>query len=468
MLHKILIIDDESEIRAGVRGILEDEGYGVLDAEGADAALPILAGESPPDLVILDVWLKTGDHDGLDLLAKIRKKYPRLPVLMMSGHGTIEMAVTAMKHGAYDFIEKPFQVDRMILTIERALDAAHLREQNKNLREQIDGPADLIGASHAIALVRAAVDRVAPTGARVFLSGPSGVGKEVVARLIHRLSPRAGRPFVAIACGGGDGARIEQDLFGNAHHPGFIHQADGGTLFLDEVQDVPADIQAKLLRVLQDHKYQHAVTGAWIEADVRVISSASKDVVPLVAGGTFRQDLFYRLNVVTIDIPPIVDRRDDVPLFLDHYMRVYADVVRKPVRAITPAAMAALQLYNWPGNVRQLKNVAEWLVVMGAGDADTPIDLEGLPPEITQTAGAAAPHGVLHLPPDLLALPLRDAREVFERTYLQAQIARFGGSVTRAANFVGMERSALHRKIKLLAEGTDGADAVNDDNRDVA
>lgn len=467
MPHKILIIDDESDIRAGVRGILEDEGFLVTDAAGADDALPILASDTPPDLVVLDVWLKTGDRDGLDLLAKIRKKYPRLPVLMMSGHGTIEMAVTAMKQGAYDFIEKPFQVDRMVMTIGRALEAANLREENQHLREHMDGPTDLMGASQSIALVRLAIDKVAPTNSRVFLSGPSGVGKEVAARMIHRLSPRAGKPFVAIACGGGDDGRIEQDIFGNAHHPGLLHQADGGTLFLDEVSELPMNAQIKFLRVLQDHKYQHPVTGAWIDADVRIVSAASKDMTAAVSANIFRQDLYYRLNVVPIEMPALRDRREDVPVFLNHFMRVCADATRKPVRPLTQGAIAALQVYDWPGNIRQLKNVAEWLVVMGAGTADTPIDIEDLPPEITQVASSPAGQGELTLPPDLLAVPLREAREVFERTYLQAQIERFGGSVTRAAHFVGMERSALHRKLKTLTEG-DQAEDTHSDTRDVA
>jgi two-component system nitrogen regulation response regulator NtrX len=446
MPHDILIVDDEADIRAALRGILEDEGYTVREASSVETALQAVQ-TRVPDLAILDVWLKTGERDGLELLIKMRKKNATLPVLMISGHGTIETAVAAMRHGAYDFIEKPFQADRMIMTIERLFEADQLRRENRQLREQMVGPIDLLGGSSAIHTVRLAIEKVAPTNSRVFLTGAAGTGKEVVARMIHRLSPRAAKPFVVINCALAGAEQLENELFGSSHHPGMLHHSDGGTLFLDEVIDLPPTTQAKLLRVLQDHKYQHPVTGAWIDIDCRMIASSTADPLVAVGAGQFREDLFYRLNVVTIKMPTIAERRDDVPVFLDHFMRLIATQSGKPMRAMTPAALAALQLYDWPGNTRQLKNVAEWLMIMAPGEPGTPIDIDQLPPEIHHgQVDAKAPV----LAPELLSLPLREAREVFERSYLQAQVARFGGSVSRAAAFVEMERSALHRKLRLL------------------
>ena len=463
MPHKILVIDDEADIRSAVRGILEDEGYDVREAGSVEAAFEQLL-VSLPDLVILDVWLKTGERDGLDLLAKIRKRWASLPILMMSGHGTIEMAVTAIKHGAYDFIEKPFKSERMLLTIERAIETARLRSQNQSLKEQVDGAVDLIGGSQAILAVRGAIERAGPTNARVMLTGLAGTGKEVAARMIHRLSTRAAGTMAILNCALLDQDKIEGELFGNAHHPGVMKQADGGTLFLDEVCDMPFETQAKVLRAIQDQKYQHGVTGAWIEVDVRIVSSSSVSIPELIAAGKFREDLYYRLNVVTIHMPEIAQRRDDVPAFIHHFMAISAQNSSKPVRDITQAAWAALQLYEWPGNVRQLKNVAEWLVIMAPGAEGAAIDIDDLPPEINHInpQGQAAV-----ISPELMALPLREAREVFERSYLQAQIARFGGSVSKAAQFVEMERSALHRKLKTLNVGS-ADDADTDNQRDVA
>ncbi len=471
MPHDILIVDDEADIRSAIAGILGDEGYAVRQASSAETAFEQLQVKRP-DLVILDVWLKTGERDGLELLSKIRKRWPDLPILMMSGHGNIEMAVSAMKQGAYDFIEKPFQIDRMLLTIERALEAASLRQENQTLKEQVEGPNILLGTSQHTQTARQQLEKVAPTNSRVLLTGLPGTGKEVAARMIHRLSLRANEPFVIINCALLEPDRLENELFGSPHHPGTLKQADGGTLFLDEVCDMPAATQGKILRLLQDQKYQHPVTGAWIDVDVRVISSTSRSIPDMIKSQEFREDLYYRLNVVTIHMAAIADRRDDIPVFIDHFMTQCALSSAKPKRPITPGAMAVLQLFDWPGNARQLKNVAEWLVIMAPGAADEPIDVDDLPPEINHIH-PDHPTGTV-ISPEMMALPLREAREVFERSYLQAQIGRFGGSVSKAANFVGMERSALHRKLKTLnvgGSGNGGEDSdvdIDDPQRDVA
>lgn len=464
MPRKILVIDDEADIRMAIKGILEDEGFDVRQAASAEQGFEQLL-VALPDLVILDVWLKTGDRDGLDLLAKIRKRWPNLPILMISGHANIEMAVTAIKQGAYDFIEKPFQADRLLLTLERALEAASLRQENQSLKEQMEGAADLIGSSQLIHTIKHAIERVAPTNSRVMLTGLPGAGKEVAARMIHRLSQRASGPFVIINCALLEPDKLENELFGSPHHPGTLKQADGGTLFLDEVSDMPAATQGKILRVLQDQKYQHPVTGSWIDVDIRVLSSSSQSIPDLIKAGSFREDLYYRLNVVTIHMPVIAERRDDIPQFIHHFMSQCAATSGKTLRTITPAAMTALQLYDWPGNVRQLKNVAEWLVIMAPGATDQPIDVDDLPPEINHINPQAS--GMM-ISPELMALPLREAREQFERSYLQAQISRFGGSVSKAAQFVGMERSALHRKLKSLNVGGTNGDEADESEREVA
>lgn len=467
MPHEILIVDDESDIRLAVEGILGDEGYGVRQAENAETAFEQLQVKLP-DLIILDVWLKTGERDGLDLLAKIKKRWPALPILMMSGHGTIEMAVAAMKTGAYDFIEKPFQTDRMLLTIARALEAASLRQENQTLKQQVGGSVELLGASQQIGTIRHQLEKVGPTNSRVMLTGAPGTGKEVAARVIHRLSSRAAGPFVVINCALLEPDRLENELFGSPHHPGTLKQADGGTLFLDEVSDMPLATQGKILRLLQDQKYQHPVTGVWIDVDVRVLSSTSRSIPDMIKAGEFREDLYYRLNVVTLHMESIAQRRDDIPVFIKHFMTQTAASAAKPERILTDAALAALQLFDWPGNVRQLKNVAEWLVIMAPGGPDQAIDIDDLPPEINHINPASDGGAVIS--PELMALPLREAREVFERSYLQAQISRFGGSVSKAANFVGMERSALHRKLKTLnANGaSDEDDQDNSAQKEVA
>jgi two-component system nitrogen regulation response regulator NtrX len=459
MAHDILVVDDEADIRMLIGGILGDEGYQTREAADADAALAALQARQP-SLVVLDVWLQGSRLDGLELLAEIRRDHPAVPVIMISGHGTIEMAVSAIKRGAYDFIEKPFQSDRLLLMVERAIEAARLRRENAELRQRAGGDIGLIGRSPAIAHLRQQLERVAPTGSRVLIAGPAGAGKEVIARLLHGLSRRAQGPFVALNCAAMHPDRLEEELFGTERQRedgqergkvGTLELAHGGTLLLDEVGDMPLATQGKIVRVLQEQTFTRVGGASRVEVDVRVIASSNRDLPAEIAAGRFRQDLYYRLNVVPIRVPPLTERREDIPLLARHFMARSAEAQGLPRREIGEDAMAALQAYSWPGNVRQLRNVVDWLLIMATGDIDQPLRADMLPPEI----GAIAPAVVRwEKGSEIMALPLRDARELFEREYLLAQVNRFGGNISRTAEFVGMERSALHRKLKSLGVNT--------------
>jgi two-component system, NtrC family, nitrogen regulation response regulator NtrX len=452
MAHDILIVDDEADIRMLVAGILQDEGMQTREAADADQALAAVSARRP-SLVILDIWLQGSRLDGLQILAELKRDHPDVPVVMMSGHGTVETAVAAIKSGAYDFIEKPFKTDRLLLLVERAIEAARLKRENRELRGKVGAEFDLIGKSLPLSQLRQAVDKVAPTGSRVLISGPPGSGKEVVARMLHARSRRADGPFVALNCAAMRPDRLEQELFGTEQSAdggrkvGTFEQAHGGTLFLDEVADMPLETQGKIVRVLQDQTFERAGGSTRVEVDVRVIASTNRDLGFEIEQGRFRQDLFYRLSVVPLRAPALRERREDIPLLARHFMQKTAEAAGLPARSFGEDAMAALQAYDWPGNVRQLRNTVEWLLIMVAGDPSEPIRADMLPPEI----GAIAP-AVLKWEKggEIMGLPLREAREVFEREYLLAQVTRFGGNISRTATFVGMERSALHRKLKSL------------------
>jgi two-component system nitrogen regulation response regulator NtrX len=452
MAHDILIVDDESDIRVLISGILKDEGYQTRDAADGQGALDAIRARQP-SLVILDIWLQGSAIDGMQVLEQVRREHPLVPIVMISGHGTIETAVSAIKQGAYDFIEKPFQSDRLILITERAIEAARLRRENLELRLRAGGDGELVGQSSAIHTVRQAVDKVAPTGSRVFITGPAGVGKEVVARLLHQRSKRADGPFVVVNCAAMHPDRLEIELFGmdaEADGPrkvGLFEQAHGGTLLLDEVADMPLETQGKILRTLQEQTFERVGGRTKVQVDVRVMASSNRDIGGEMQAGRFREDLYYRLNVVPIRVPPLRERRDDIPLLVRHFMRRSAEVAGLASRELGEDALAALQAYDWPGNVRQLRNVVERLLIMAPGDARQPIRTDMLPPEI----GAITP-AVLKWDKggEIMGLPLREAREVFEREYLLAQVNRFAGNISRTASFVGMERSALHRKLKML------------------
>jgi len=455
MAHDILIVDDEADIRSAVTGILEDEGYECRTAGDSGQALEAIRTRRP-SLVLLDIWLQNSAMDGLEILQLLQREQPDLPVVMISGHGTIESAVWAIKEGAYDFIEKPFKTDRMLLVIERAIEAARLKSENAELRLRAGTEAELIGQSHPVQSLQQAVQKVAPTGSRVLVTGPAGAGKEVVARMLHRRSRRAHGAFVVLNCAIMHPDRLETELFGveaDADHSdgagkiGQFERAHGGTLVLDEVADMPLETQGKIVRVLQDQRFQRVGGSKRVEVDVRVIASSNRDLEQLLAEGRFRQDLYYRLNVVPLRVPSLRERVEDIPQLVDHFMQRAADSAGLPPRRLSDDAIAALQAYSWPGNVRQLRNVIDWLLIMAPGESHHAIRAEMLPPEIGSSAPAA-----LRADGDgeIMSLPLREARELFEKQYLEAQVLRFGGNISRTANFVGMERSALHRKLRSL------------------
>ncbi len=453
MAHDVLVVDDEADIRTLICGILNDEGYETRGAGGSTEALAAIRARRP-SLVILDIWLQGSELDGLEILKIVRRDAPNLPVLMISGHGTIETAVAAIKIGAYDFIEKPFKTDRLLLFVERAIEAARLKRENEELRLRAGGDEELIGGSTKMSQLRQTVDRVAPTGSRILISGPAGAGKEVVARLVHKRSRRVEGPLVVVNSARLAPDRFEIELFGaeagaaGADSPrtiGLFEQAHGGTLFLDEVADMPLETQGKIVRALQDSTFNR-VGGGKVTVDVRVIASTSRELPIEIAAGRFREDLYYRLAVVPIVVPALIERREDIPLLAGHLMQRAAAAARIVPRAFGDDALAALQGYDWPGNVRQLRNVIEWLLIMAPGEAHQPIRADMLPADIA--GGGPVARGDRSA--EMMSLPLREAREMFERDYLLAQVSRFGGNISRTAAFIGMERSALHRKLKSL------------------
>jgi two-component system nitrogen regulation response regulator NtrX len=453
MAHDILIVDDEADIRMSIAGVLKDEGYATRAAADSGEALAAIQGRQP-NLVILDIWLQGSELDGIDILRQLQTEMPSVPVVIISGHGTIESAVEAIKIGAYDFIEKPFKSDRLLLVVARAIEAAQLRRENAELRLRAGGELDLVGASPAINQLRQQIDRVAPTGSRVLITGAPGSGKEVVGRLLHARSRRAAGPFVPINCATMRPDSLEIELFGceggNGAGPrkiGTFERAHGGTLFLDEVADMPLETQGKIVRALQEQTFERVGGSRRVEVDVRVVASSNRELAAEIAASRFREDLFYRLNVVPIRVPPLRERREDIPLLARHFMERGAEAARISARPFGEDSLAALQAYTWPGNVRQLRNVIDWLLIMAPGDTSEPVRADMLPNEIT----AIAPSVVKwDKGSEIMSLPLRDAREVFEREYLLAQVTRFGGNISRTAAFVGMERSALHRKLKSL------------------
>ncbi|MCE2565848.1 sigma-54 dependent transcriptional regulator [Komagataeibacter sp. FNDCF1] len=453
MGHEILIVDDEPDIRLLIEGILSDEGYETRLAADSDSAIAAFR-ERRPSLVVLDVWLQGSRLDGLGILNVLHKEEPSVPVIMISGHGTIETAVAALQHGAYDFIEKPFQADRLLVVVRRALEASRLARENAELRLLAGSGTVLEGRSAAIVAVRNQIDRVAPTGSRVLISGAAGTGKEVAARMVHASSRRAEGPFIALNCATLAPGRFEEELFGTeggddgtGRRTGVLERAHGGTLVLDEVSDMPLETQGKIVRALQDQTFERLGGARRVKVDVRVLATTNRDLQSEIALGRFREDLYYRLAVVPLRIPSLRERREDIPELARMFLDRAAETAGLPLRELSGDAIAALQSYEWPGNVRELRNLMERLLIMMPGNSTDPIRADMLP----STVGEGAPALLkFDSDEDVMSLPLREARDLFETQYLQAQLLRFGGNISRTAGFVGMERSALHRKLKQL------------------
>ena len=446
----ILVVDDEADIRELVSGLLEDEGHAVRVASNSEEALAAIRARKP-SLALLDIWMKGGGLDGLELLDVIKELDPDLPVVMISGHGNIETAVTALQRGAYDFIEKPFKSDRLVVVVQRALETSSLKRENRRLKAQVNEPAGFIGRSAAAQALRTTIAKVAPANSRVLISGPPGSGKELVARQIHEASARSRGEFVAIAAAGMTPERLDVELFGEEGHDGrprkigVFERAHNGTLYLDDVADMPRESQSRVLRVLVEQRFRRVGGEQDVQVDIRVITSTSRDLKVEIAEGRFREDLFHRLNVVPIRVPALSERREDIGELIDYFIDTLSASQGLPKRRMGDDAIAVLQVHPWPGNVRQLRNNVERLLILATGDPSEPISADMLPSEATN-ANSTGTLGAERI----IALPLREAREVFEREYLAAQIMRFGGNISRTAAFIGMERSALHRKLKSL------------------
>ena len=448
-MSDILIVDDERDIRELISEILIDEGYTTRLAGTSDDAMREVTSQ-PPGLLILDIWLKDSDMDGIDILKKVKSDYPEVPVVIISGHGNIEIAVAAIKQGAYDFIEKPFNIDQLLVVIRRAMETSRLRRENITLRKKDAPVSDLIGSSAGFRALVSQLDKVAKSNSRIMLRGGSGVGKETAARYIHAQSDRAAGPFVVVGCATIEPDRMEEVLFGRESGDqngaqGLLEQAHGGVIYFDEVADMPLVTQSKILRVLVDQKFQRVGGNDQIKVDLRVLSSTSCDLEVEIAERRFREELFHRLNVVPVEVPTLEERREDIPELVEHFVEHFNQTQGLNMRKLSDDAATLLQTLPWPGNIRQLKNVIERILILSDGTG--PISADEIPTDKHKSAGANDGGG---MSANWATLPLREAREAFEREYLITQINRFGGNISKTANFVGMERSALHRKLKSL------------------
>ena len=455
MASDILIVDDEADIRELVSGLLEDEGHRTRLARDSDEALTAIE-QRRPQLVILDIWLQGSRLDGLEVLSVIKKAHPDLPVVIISGHGNIETAVTAIRRGAYDYIEKPFKADRLLLVVLRALEASKLQREVKTLRERSAVSFEMIGTSTAMNHLRSSIDRLAAANSRILIRGAAGCGKELAARMIHAKSHRKDGPFVVVNAAAMAPDRVEEELFGTEdiagpRKVGALEEAHGGTLYLDEVADMPLETQSKVLRVLVEQKFMRMGGAQKVAVDVRVISSTSRDLERDMQEGRFREDLYHRLNVVPLRVPSLHERREDIPDLIRYFVDQVAASSGLSPRKIGDDAIAVLQTHDWPGNVRELRNNIERLLILSGGEPGSVITADMLPDEI----GSNVPLPMNGGAEQLMSLPLREAREIFEREYLLAQINRFGGNISRTAEFVGMERSALHRKLRALGVSSD-------------
>lgn len=447
-MSDILIVDDEKDIRELIADILRDEGFTTRLAANSDQTLAEL-NEAEPALMVLDIWLKDSRMDGIDILKQVKRNNPDVPVIIISGHGNIEIAVAAIKQGAYDFIEKPFNIDQLMVVVNRAMEASRLRRENASLRRGDAKAAEMLGNSSAFRRLREQLDKVAKSNGRVMLTGEPGTGKELAARYIHAQSPRANAPFVVVSSATIEPERMEEVLFGRETpdrgvEPGLLEQAHGGVIYFDEVADMPLGTQPKILRVLTEQQFTRAGGADRVRVDLRVISSTNRDLAVEIAAGRFRQELYDRLNVVPVAVAPLSERREDIPLLAEYFIEKFNTEQGLPQRELPEETIAALQALSWPGNIRQLRNVIERVLILADGTG--PIQ----PAELETQTGSPEGNDVLALGPQITSLALREARELFEREYLLAQINRFGGNISRTAQFVGMERSALHRKLKSL------------------
>jgi two-component system, NtrC family, nitrogen regulation response regulator NtrX len=460
----ILIVDDEADIRAAISGILGDEGYETRVAHDSDTALAALA-ERRPSLMVLDVWLQGSRLDGIELLDEVKQRDPTLPVVVISGHGNIETAVAAIKRGAYDFIEKPFRAEQLLLVVQRATETERLKREYEALKERIGFETELTGSSPQINAVRATLKRVAATGSRVLITGAAGAGKEVAGRLLHQWSPRAGSPFVVVSAARMTPERVEEALVRGRgkRSPGALRPVRTGPwrhLFLDDVADMPMPTQAKILRVLTEQIFQRVGGSRWVRVDVRVISATSRDLIAEIAAGRFREDFYYRLNVVPVRLPSLSERREDVAELVQYFIARYAAERRVSAPRSPKTPLRRCRLMIGPGNVRQLRNVVERTLILAPGDGSGSIDISMLPSEVTAEPARLVPGQAAK---SIMGTPLREAREAFEREYLRAQIRRFSGNISRTAAFIGMERSALHRKLKALGLSDDVGDEPGGD-----
>ncbi|WP_340302139.1 nitrogen assimilation response regulator NtrX [Roseobacter sp. HKCCD7870] len=450
----ILVVDDERDIRELVCDILQDEGFSTRMAGNSDECMAQLQQELPA-LIILDIWLKDSHMDGIDILKTVKRDMPEVPVVIISGHGNIEIAVAAIKQGAYDFIEKPFNIDQLLVVIRRAMETSKLRRENSALKRSETRVGEMLGQSATFRNLKSQLDKVTKSNGRVMLTGPAGSGKEMAARYIHAHSNRSDGPFVTVACAAIAPDQMEVVLFGRESpergvEQGLLEQANGGVLLLDEVADMPLGTQSKILRVLVDQAFTRVGGASKVHVDLRVISSTTKHLPNEISEGRFREELYHRLNVVPIEVPSLEARSEDIPILAEYFIEMFHREQGLALRKIADDAMATLQTMRWPGNVRQLRNLIERVLILGEGTG--PISLDDLPMSDEGKSGTSE----ASLSPGLTMLPLREARELFERQYLMAQINRFGGNISRTAGFVGMERSALHRKLKSLGVVTSG------------
>ncbi|MDR1475150.1 MAG: sigma-54 dependent transcriptional regulator [Holosporales bacterium] len=450
--QEILVVDDEQEVRALISDVLRDEGYTVKQASDGQSAVNVL-NNSAPAVVLLDLWIGNNESAGMVILERIKEDYPYIPVIMISGHGTIDVAIDATRKGAHDFIEKPFVIDRLLLSVRRAVESYLLAEENFKLRKKVRQDNQLLGKSAEISQIKQTIKKVAGTNSRVFIIGPVGVETEAIAIETHNCSLRKNSPFILFNCANITSGVLEKELFGEENQNGEIivrgafDAAENGTIFLEEVTELPTELQSKLVRVLQENYYKRANGRHAIDVNFRIISSTSSDVEELITQGKFRQDLYYRLGIVPIRVPPIKNRREDIEYMASFFLKNSKDFFGLPSKRISREALSLLTSYDWPGNVRQLRNVIEWMLIMSGENDKEEISIESLPPDIKLPQYSSASDVSMD---KFINLSLKDARDRFEREYLIMQINRFLGNVSKAANFIEMERSALHRKLRSL------------------